>query len=73
MPKSVPANAGQMPVQVVVYQRPKPRIAKGILVLLISGLAGLIIFAMGQSVWGAFWRGWLVNLLVLGVIYILFL
>lgn len=57
--------------QYVVYQRPKPRIAKGIFVLLISGLAGLIIFAMGQSVWGAFWRGWLVNLLIIGVIMVL--
>ncbi len=73
MPKSVPATTGQMPVQVVVYQRPKPRIAKGLFVLLISGMAGLIIFAMGQSVWGAFWRGWLVNLLILGVVFFVFL
>lgn len=61
------------PVQYVVYERPRPRIAKGILVFLIAGLAGLIIFSMGQTVWGAFWRGWLVNLLILGVIYFVFL
>jgi len=53
----------------VVYERPKPRIAKGILVLLLSGLAGLIIFVMGQTVWGALWRGWVINLLILGIVY----
>jgi len=58
-----------IPVQ-VIYQRPKPRIAKGIVVLLLSGLAGLVIFAMGQGVWGAIWRGWLVNLLIIGVVYL---
>lgn len=46
---------------IVVQQRPRPRIAKGLFVLLVSGIAGLIIFAMGQTVWGAIWRGWLVT------------
>lgn len=47
----------------VVYERPRPRIAKGIVVLLLAGPLALIIFAMGQTVWGALWRGWLITIL----------
>ena len=49
----------------VVYERPRPRIAKGIFVLLLAGPIGLIIFAMGQTVWGALWRAWLTIILII--------
>jgi hypothetical protein len=51
------------------YERPRPRIAKGIFVLLVSGVVGLIIFAMGQTVWGAIWRSWIVTAIIVGVLY----
>ena len=52
----------------IVYQRPRPRIGKGILVLLLAGPLGLIIFGMGQTVWGALWRGWLFSIIMLVVL-----
>lgn len=67
-PQPVSYGAGQPPVQYVVYQRPKPRIAKGFLVLLLGGPLALIIFAMGQGVWGALWRAWLAMI----VLYVVF-
>lgn len=48
-------------------ERRPPRIAKGIFVFLVSGIVGLIVFAMGQSVWGAIWRGWLVTAVLVGI------
>ena len=60
-------DASQQTVR-VVYERPKPRIAQGILVLLLAGPIGLIIFAMGQSVWGALWRGWLASIIIVVVL-----
>jgi hypothetical protein len=65
------AQPGQ-PVQYVVYERPRPRIAKGILVLLLAGPIGLIIFAMGQTVWGALWRAWLTMIVLYVVITMVF-
>lgn len=52
----------------VVYERPKPRIAQGILALLLAGPIGLIIFAMGQTLWGALWRGWFFTIAVILVV-----
>lgn len=66
-PQAVMAVVQPAPVQ-VVYQRPRPRIAKDFLVLLLSGPIGLIIFAMGQTVWGALWRGWLFSAIILVVL-----
>jgi hypothetical protein len=60
------------PTPVVVYQRPRPRIAKGILVLLLAGPIGLLIFAMGQTVWGALWRGWLTTIVICLILIWLF-
>lgn len=57
-------------LQPTPYERPRPRIAKGIFVLLASGLAGLIVFAMGQTVWGAIWRGWIVTAVIVGILYV---
>lgn len=69
MPSRQPAvpDASQQTVR-VVYERPKPRIAQGILVLLLAGPIGLIIFAMGQSVWGALWRAWLTMALIAAIL-----
>lgn len=63
-----PAVPPGTPVQYVVYERPRPRIAKGILTLLLGGPLALIIFAMGQTVWGALWRAWLAMI----VLYVVF-
>jgi TctA family transporter len=70
---AVPIQA--IPVSVVpvhvVYERPKPRLAKGFFVFLVSGILGVIIFAMGQTVWGAIWRSWLVTIVVAISLYLL--
>lgn len=65
--QAVMAYPQPAPVQ-VVYQRPRPRIFKGILALLLAGPLGLIIFAMGQTLWGALWRGWLFSVIILVVL-----
>ncbi len=70
--KNTPTSAypalSQSPHVVYVNEgRRSPRIAQGVLVLLISGIAGLIIFAMGQSAWGAIWRGWLVTAILVAI------
>lgn len=70
MPSRQPAIAQPAPIH-VVYERPRPRIAKGILVLLLAGPLGLIIFAMGQTVWGALWRAWLAMIIILAVGYLI--
>lgn len=68
MPSNKPVGQPAPQVQYVVYERPRPRIAKGFLVLLLSGPIGLIIFGMGQTVWGALWRGWLFSAIILVVL-----
>lgn len=65
--QAVMVAAQPEPVQ-VVYQRPRPRIGKGILALLLAGPLGLIVFAMGQTLWGALWRGWLFSIIILVVL-----
>lgn len=70
-PRQQIAQSGQ-PVQYVVYERPRPRIAKGILTLLLGGPIALIIFAMGQTVWGALWRAWLTMIILYVVFTVLF-
>lgn len=65
--QAVMVAAPPAPVQ-VVYQRPRPRIGKGILALILAGPLGLIIFAMGQTLWGALWRGWLFSVIILVVL-----
>lgn len=70
-PRQQLAQTGQ-PVQYVVYERPRPRFAKGFLVLLLGGPLALIIFAMGQTVWGALWRGWLTMIVLYVVITVVF-
>ena len=71
-----PPQAASTPPQVIYVnaapERRPPRIAKGILVFLVSGIVGLIIFAMGQSAWGAIWRGWLVNLVLIAIVLFVF-
>ncbi|MGE0541208.1 MAG: hypothetical protein AB7R89_13625 [Dehalococcoidia bacterium] len=59
MPSRHPAISETTEPIRVVYERPRPRIAKGLLVLLLGGPLALLIFAMGQTVWGALWRAWL--------------
>lgn len=69
-PRQQPAPPAP-PVQYVVYERPRPRIAKGLLVLLLGGPLALLIFAMGQTIWGALWRAWLTMLVLYVVITVL--
>jgi hypothetical protein len=72
MSNTVPVLAQSHPIVVVntTQERRPPRIAKGIFVLLVSGIFGMIVFAMGQSVWGAIWRGWLVSAILLGIVLV---
>lgn len=62
-----PNDTAPAPIH-VVYERPRPRIAKGLLVLLLGGPLALLIFAMGQTVWGALWRAWLTMIILFVVI-----
>lgn len=66
-PQAAMVPAQPVPVQ-VVYQRPRPRIFKGILALILAGPIGLIIFGMGQTLFGALWRGWLFSIIILVVL-----
>ena len=72
MPSRQPVAQPGQTVQYVVYERPRPRIAKGLLVLLLGGPLALIIFAMGQTVWGALWRAWLTMIVLYVVIMVVF-
>jgi hypothetical protein len=69
MSNTVSVMPQSQPIVVVntTQERRPPRIAKGIFVFLVSGIVGLIVFAMGQSVWGAIWRGWLVTAILIGL------
>jgi len=61
-------GAPQPPTVLLVSQRPRPRIDKGILVLLLADPFDMIIFGMGQTVWGAPWRGWLFSVIIVVVL-----
>jgi hypothetical protein len=63
--KSAPVSTNQPQAVSVAAKRQPPRIAGGIVVLVLSRLVGLIILAMGQSVLGPIWRAWIVNILII--------